>query len=305
MEKQNQEKKKSKSRGVYITIIAITGIALILSMFSNVFLWNTSNQNSQLALSKVDSLMYFYNLRDSLTSQINEEEIKIENMVDMLNNNNDSFNEVITKKQMEIASLKMMLRKGGNNSDLLVLKESISRLTAINTALRKRIEEVQNENSEYKNKLAVQQSQINELSTQKNNLQNKVENVSVEIKVGGLTVVPNGIKKGINTPVYKAKEVDFLDLSFDVYENKLFNKKIDKEYIIRIIDPDGIVLSNNNNQLTNSEDVFTAKESVRFLGKAQKVQLTFEQASKYKKGKYNVELKESNKIVQKTNFNLI
>jgi predicted nuclease with TOPRIM domain len=110
----------------------------------------------------------------------------------------------------------------------------------MNTAMRKRIEDLQNENSDYKNKLTSQQNQITDLNTQKNILQNKVDSVS-EPKIGGLTVVPNADKRGISYPVYKAKKVDYLEVSFEVYENKLSTKKVDKEYIIRVLYPNGFV----------------------------------------------------------------
>jgi flagellar basal body-associated protein FliL len=301
---QNQERKPQKSKAVFITIIFVVGVALILSFIANAILWNTGNQKNELAISKIDSLMYFYSLRDSLTRQINEEELKVENMQSMLSNSNDSFANLLQEKKSEISSLRRMVRSEGNNSNILALKESISRLTSMNAALRKRIEDLQKENTDYKTKVTAQQNQINDLNSQKNILQNKVESAS-EPRIGGLTVVPNADKKGVSFPVYKAKEVDYLDVSFEVYENKLSTKKVDKEYIIRILDPDGIVLSNDNNQLTNSTEVYTAKESVRVNGKAQKIQIKHEQTAKYKKGKYSVELKDNNKIIQTTDFNLI
>lgn len=100
-------------------------------------------------------------------------------------------------------------------------------------------------------------------------------------------------------------KVERLQITFDVLGNKLTDKAVKKDYMVRVMDPDGIVLSNNNTKLSNSDDVYTVKESVTFNGVQQKIKVNFTQTPSYKKGKYKVELKEGDEVKQTFSFELL
>jgi hypothetical protein len=112
-------------------------------------------------------------------------------------------------------------------------------------------------------------------------------------------------KKGVFIPIYKSKKVERLQITFDVLGNKLTDKAVKKDYMVRVMDPDGIVLSNNNTKLSNSDDLYTIKESVTFNGVQQKIKENFTQTPSYKKGKYKVELKEGDEVKQTFSFELL
>lgn len=296
--------KKGKGK---IAVIVILGLLLAGSLGSNYWLYSKEQSSSELAISKIDSLNYYNSLKDSLYAKINEEELKVHNLrteIAMYQSDNDSLRQLLEEKLDKIAALRAMVSSGGSTSKLRALKDSLERLTKVNAEFKQTIETVLMENEDYKAKMLAQQSEIDELNSQKRNLTDKVE-VAAQPKVGSLNVVPTYEKKGQYIPMFKAKKVDRLEISFDVLANKLTEKKVEKVYIVRIIDPDGIVLSNNNNQLSNSSEVYTAKETVNFDGKLQKFKINHKQSASYKKGKYKVELKEDEVIVQTAEFVLI
>src|SRR6185295_9076728 len=114
------------------------------------------------------------------------------------------------------------------------------------------------------------------LEGQKKTLTDKV-NIAAQPVVGPITVTPQYEKKGMYIPIYKAKKVDRLQITFEVMGNKLTDKTVEKEYIVRIKNPDGIVLSNDNKTVRSSDDVYTVKESVSFNGTAQPIKINFTQ----------------------------
>jgi len=94
-------------------------------------------------------------------------------------------------------------------------------------------------------------------------------------------------------------------ITFDLLNNKLTDQPINKKYIIRIKNPDGIILSNSNSRLTNIDDVFTHEEDVTFNGTQQKIKIEYNQDAAYKKGKYSVELRDGKEIKHTFSFELL
>ena len=106
----------------------------------------------------------------------------------------------------------------------------------------------------------------------------------------------------------KANQIRNLSVSCDALENVLITSPIFEEVTIRIIDPNGGILSTTNTSLQNKSDVYSLKESLMFDGSKQKVTFKFplkgELDRKLKKGQYTTELWTGGLLRQKNTFEL-
>ena len=295
--------KKSKGKGVLIALLLIVAIG---SGIGNFMLWSKEKTAKAIANSKIDSLSAYHNLKDSLYAALSEEEKKVEGLrteIALYQNDTDSLKQLLDASMAKISSLRAMVANGGSTGKLRALKDSVSRLSAANRAFISQMDSMLNQNEDYLARLQERENKIAALESQKRILNDKV-NIAAQPSVGPVIVTPMYIKKGVYLPIYKSKKVERLQITFDILGNKLTDKAVKKDYMVRVMDPDGIVLSNNNTRLSNSDDLYTIKESVTFNGVQQKIKENFTQSPSYKKGKYKVELKEGGEVKQTFSFEL-
>jgi hypothetical protein len=110
------------------------------------------------------------------------------------------------------------------------------------------------------------------------------------------------------TKTTKVNQIRNLSVSCEALENVLVTSPIFEEITIRIIDPNGGVLSTTNTSLQNKSDVYSLKETLMFDGSKQKVTFKFplkgELDRKLKKGQYTTELWTGGLLRQKNTFEL-
>lgn len=104
----------------------------------------------------------------------------------------------------------------------------------------------------------------------------------------------------------RASKIHKFKLSYDILENPMVTEIVEEEVTIRLIDPDGGVLSLTNKKLQDKSQVYTVKEVVKFDGALQKVKVNFPPSGtlkgKLKKGKYTTELWTRGLLRQKNTF---
>jgi hypothetical protein len=83
----------------------------------------------------------------------------------------------------------------------------------------------------------------------------------------------------------------------------LIEQPVEQEVKIRIVGPEGEILTKDNKSLTDKSTLYSLKETVVFDGEQQKVKLYFTAAA-FKKGKYTVELWADETMKQKNTFTL-
>jgi hypothetical protein len=92
----------------------------------------------------------------------------------------------------------------------------------------------------------------------------------------------------------KAKNAHKFNISFTILENPLISASMSEEVTIRIIGPEGEVLSTTNPTLTNKKDVYSLKQEISFDGSAMTEKWAFPQSGnvdqKLKKGRYTTQL---------------
>ncbi|MEZ4803996.1 MAG: hypothetical protein R2852_00515 [Bacteroidia bacterium] len=303
IEEQEIVKPKKGRTGIIILLLLL----FLGSASVNFWLWDKEKKATTIVNSKIDSLQSYHTLKDSLYAALAEEEEKVAGLraeIIMYQEDNDSLRLLLDEKLAKIASLRAMVRRGGSPATLRALKDSLSRISASNLEFKGQVDSLLLQNDDYKSKLIQQENQIAALENQKKMLNDKVD-IASQPSCGPVIVTPMYEKKGVYIPQFKARKVDRLQITFDILGNKLTAKTVDKEYLVRIMDPDGIVLSNNNKQLSSSDELYTVKENVSFNGTQQKIKVNFTQDPSYKKGKYKVELKEGSEVIQTFSFELM
>jgi hypothetical protein len=304
MDDSAQEKKHGKGKTVTIVLLLLL---LLGSVGSSIFLWNKEQHSTGIALSKIDTLQSLNSLRDSLYNELAIEQEKVANLrleISLYQGENDSLLQLLKGKESKINSLRALIGQGGSGKSYRALKDSIAVFRNNNLAFRTRVDSLLLQNEAYLAKLNEQESTISQLEKEKSTLSKKV-NIAAQPNVGPVRVEPQYDKKGIFTPINKAKKVERLMITFDLLNNKLTAQPINKKYIIRIKNPDGIILSNSNSRLTNIDDVFTHEEDITFNGTQQKIRIEYTQDAAYKKGKYSVELRDGKEIKQTFSFELL
>lgn len=190
-----------------------------------------------------------------------------------------------------------------------------------------KVEDLRKQLEEAKRKIAELMAQIEQLTKEKDDylaqLNNEksakaileAENIDLKDRLdrgarpqfGALLI--NGLmdKKGMLMLTDKAKSIAKLQINFDVLENPLVTQPIDEEVIIRIIDPNGNVVTTNA-KLTDKSKLASMNQTITFDGGLQKVKWTYPEkgvlTGKLLKGKYVAELWTRGLMRQKNNFTL-
>ncbi len=307
MEEQNMDPQQPKSNGKTILLI-ILGLLLGGSGVFNYMLWDKEQKASAMAASNIDSLNQMNLLKDSLYTILHDEEASVASLrleISLYQSENDSLKQVLALKEQKIASLRAQIGgSGGSPKKLRALKDSLERIVIENGEFKTKVQTLLMENEDYRAQLAAKEEKINALNSSNQKLTDKVT-IAAEPNVGPVIVTPMYNKKGIDMPIYKAKKVEKLVITFDVLGNQLTEKMVEKTYSVRVIDPDGIVLSNDNGTLRDSKDVYTIKEDISFDGTQKKIKKDFKQEPKFKKGRYKVELKDGDEVKNTFSFELI
>ena len=144
------------------------------------------------------------------------------------------------------------------------------------------------------------------LAVENTDLKDRIQRGAIPQFGALITSSYNKKKKLVN----KSKKVTEFLITFDIENNPLVTEIVEEEVTIRLIDPDGGVLSKNNKRLRDKSQVFTLKESITFDGAHQKVKWKFPPRGrgsldgKLKKGKYTTELWTRGLLRQTNTFTL-
>lgn len=204
------------------------------------------------------------NLRNSSAFNAKQYEAKIRN-----------YTALLAEKDQEIAKLR---------EENQTLTTSNQTLTQENTGLKTDLETTRKSYGDSVSTLATQNRELSEKVTIASAL--KAENISV------YAISPKGKERDGGT--YKARRVDKIRVSFRLADNPLTQKE-NKDVYLRILDPDGAVVSDmatgsGNFTFNGSDLVYTAKQSVLYTNSHQTVDFVYSRGQAYKKGKHAIEL---------------
>jgi uncharacterized protein YoxC len=316
-------------------VIVILVILLLLSAGTNTFFYLNGNKSGE----QTKNELALMKAKDSLQSELQRLEDSLNSVVKSLQSENQSLtakvgelegdkNPKILAAYRQISILRRQLLAGTRSSD----KTSTSTSNANggisdfgSKAGKGNLDELRRQLAEAKKKIAFLTSQIDSLTNQKNqliadldnerNAKKVLETENVELKerlekgampqFGTLITTTFDPKGG---EIYKSKKVDKFKITFDVLENPMTTSPVEEEVTIRIIDPNGGVLSSTNKTLEDKSKVYTIKQTITLVGAVQKVKWSFpgkgSLLGKLGKGRYITELWTRGLLRQKNTFEL-
>ena len=289
-------------------LTAILGVGMAASLGGNAFLFVQQQKLSKAASEKDaavlmrDSLQKtLLNMRDSVEMMIamQEENQRMAGKIQELETDN---NNRMAKEMNLLSRIKELQRQmaGMSPAELAKFKTDLA-------AKDQQIKELQTYLSKVKDERDAQTRQLESERQSRSSMEQENNAMRGIIEKGRAAqfgpVLTYGIRtaKGSQEETFKSKQVEKLKITFDIIENPLVEQPMEQEVKIRIVGPEGEILSKNTKQLMDKSEIYTLKEIIVFDGSHQKVKLYFSQAA-FKKGKYSVELWSDNVIRQKNTF---
>lgn len=198
-------------------------------------------------------------------------------------------------------------KSGRGGAEVEDLRKQLEEARAKVAELMAQIEALTKEKNDYVAQLTAEKDRSATLESENVELKDRLDK-GARPQFGALLVTGLFDKKGVMTETMKAKSIDKIRVTFDVLENPMVTQPLEEEIVIRIIDPNGGVLSTTNTKLTDKSKVNSLKNTIQFDGALQKVKWNFPDkgllTGKLMKGKYIAELWTRGLMRQKNNFTL-
>lgn len=212
-----------------------------------------------------------------------------------------------TAKKSTKESRKAAKSGKGGDGNVEDLRKQLEEARAKVAELMALVESLTNEKNEMVMMMNAEKDRAATLESENVELKDRLDK-GARPQFGALLVTGLYDKKGIMTETMKSKTVDKIRVTFDVLENPMVTQPLEEEVMIRIIDPNGGVLSTTNSKLTDKSKVTSLKQTIQFDGALQKVKWSFPEkgllTGKLMKGKYTAELWTRGLMRQKNNFTL-
>lgn len=322
-------------------LTAVLVILLLASLGSNTFLYINKMDSDK----ELQNKMAVMKSKDSLQDVLNKMEDSLNNVIQTFQNENQTLvlkveelegdkNPRVIAAMQEIYRLRREIASGAAVGSSTSTSTSGGKISTKESRKASRsgkdgnIDDLRKQLEEAKAKVAELMALVESLTREKNDYMTQLnaekdrsatlESENVELKdrldkgarpqFGALLVSGLYDKKGIMSETMKAKSVEKIRVTFDVLENPMVTQPLEEEVIIRIIDPNGGVLSTTNAKLTDKSKVTSLKNTIQFDGALQKVKWSFPEkgllTGKLIKGKYTAELWTRGLMRQKNNFTL-
>lgn len=174
------------------------------------------------------------------------------------------------------------------------LKAENEKLVASNDSLHTHVGTLTSERERLVQRQAELTDSVVTFTAQNKELSAKVSKAAA-LKAQNLKVLAvNSRGKTKDKDEYKASRVDKLKLVFNLPENELTAQE-PKDIYVRVLDPDGAVVADDATgsgefEIDGAPSKFTTRESIAYQNNNQKVEMLYDNASKFRPGKYNVEL---------------
>jgi len=309
-----------------LTVVLV--ILLLASLGSNTFLYINKMKSDK----ELQNKMAVMKAKDSLQAELIRMEDSLNLVIQTFQNENQTFMQEIYRLRREIAngisgdgsgstagtdgatakkstkeSRKAAKSGKGGDGNVEDLRKQLEEARAKVAELMALVESLTKEKNDFMTQLTAEKDRSATLESENVELKDRLDK-GARPQFGALLVTGLYDKKGIMTETMKSKTVDKIRVTFDVLENPMVTQPLEEEVIIRIIDPNGGVLSTTNSKLTDKSKVTSLKQTIQFDGALQKVKWSFPEkgllTGKLMKGKYTAELWTRGLMRQKNNFTL-
>lgn len=323
---QNSTKKNSLTLFIilFIASLALSGF-LFFKYAKNAS--KIENQNKELSLAyealnlHADSLQNeldkaMQKLQDEINKNLAQEDLKEDLRVQLISKKSELASAYVRIKRLinsdgnvpniDVAS---NIKNTGNPKNLLSAKDKISKLVKLNYEYIDRIEKLQNQYISEKIKSDSTGYIASKLKNNNDSL--KIDNMLIKdklskvnsIRISRLNVYPIREKNSVQEVVNKAKKTQRLKISFQVQANEIIEQE-EKELVIRIIAPDGYVLTQYIDELSDTDDLFSMVEKMTYDGTEKSIVYYYDQEAKYSAGIYQIEIYNNNQLICQNDFYL-
>jgi predicted nuclease with TOPRIM domain len=299
-----QDKNQTESKGNRLVILL--GVLLGISVILNIYLLNrTTGAETQVTeeKAKVDSLNSFKRALENDFQAMTYE-------LDQFKGKNIQLDSLLEKANTDIARQKSQIeRLIKENKDIDLLKRQLAEMKAIRDGYREQIDQLIKENKELRFANINLSNEVDNLNKTTKDLSQKVELASA-LRAEALEVMPMREKgRGKLEVTEKAKRVSKINTKFVIAENKVAAKG-QRDVILRILKPDGYVLTDPNNgsgsftkEDGRSSD-FTLKNRVDYSNDRTEVMFEWDQLEELKAGLYIAEVYVDGKLMANYKFDL-
>jgi hypothetical protein len=154
----------------------------------------------------------------------------------------------------------------------------------------------------FSGKVSYYQSENDSLLEVNDTLNSRMGRLAI-LRVADLFITPQREKKDEFIPTFKASKVENLKINFTLLPSNAIAPG-EKDLILRIVGPGGVVLLENLNTLRDSDELYSMEHTVNYTGKEQKVNLTYTQEAEYRSGNYSLELYQNGQLLDRISFTL-
>jgi hypothetical protein len=296
---QNTEAKKNNRLAI------VLGVFLALSLIGNVYLLNrSSTAETQVTeeQAKVDSLNSFKRALENDFQAMTYE-------LDQFKGKNIQLDSLLEKANTDILRQKQQIeRLIRENKDIDLLKRQLAEMKVIRDGYREQIETLIKENKELRFANINLTQEVDQLSRTTQDLSQKVQLAS-ELRAENLVVQPMREKgRGKLELTEKAKRVSKINTTFVIAENKVAGKG-NREVVLRIVKPDGYVLTDANNgsgtfTREGRTSDYTMMKTVDYQNTRTEVVFEWDQLEELKTGLYVAEVYMNGTLMGTNKFNL-
>lgn len=283
--------------GVVVALVAIAVAVLIYHHFYTKPLMQENEELKELAeleKQEMESQYREFDLQyeqlqqtirnDSLIAQIEQERRKTQQLLEELERTKATDAAEIKRLKAEIASLREVLKS------YIMQVDSLNRLN----------QSLSEENTQIKTQMAEQTTQITTLSTERNQLKDKV-NIAAQLDATAFWVTPKN-KKGKDTQ--KVKDMKRLAFGFTIVKN-VTAPNGQRTLYARILKPDNTVMGKRGTLAYESTTLeYTEKKYIDYTGEEEKVTMYSDVAEYLEAGTYRIFIFCDSQMIGQTNFTL-
>jgi outer membrane murein-binding lipoprotein Lpp len=283
----------------------VLGVFLVFSVIGNIYLLNRSNTAETQVTeeqAKVDSLNSFKRALENDFQAMTYE-------LDQFKGKNIQLDSLLEKANTDILRQKQQIeRLIRENKDIDLLKRQLAEMKVIRDGYREQIETLIKENKELRFANINLTQEVDQLSRTTQDLSQKVQLAS-ELRAENLIVQPMREKgRGKLELTEKAKRVSKINTTFVIAENKVAGKG-PREVVLRIVKPDGYVLTDANNgsgtfTREGRTSDYTLMKTVDYQNSRTEVVFEWDQLEELKTGLYIAEVYMNGTLMGTNKFNL-
>lgn len=289
---ENFDKPKRKNTWIYVGIIA-------LLLATNIYLFLQKKNERQEKLVVTEQLQQSTSEKEVLQNEYNAALARL----DDLTSQNANLKKKLSSRDSDIQHTKDRIKAilANANATQTELKEARSLIKGLN----QKIDDYEIQIAALKKQNQTLTGERDSVVVKNDSLQKRID-VAKRLHASNIQLIPINLRRGGRKEITteKARKVDLLRVSFDIDEN-LLAEDGSKEFDIRIVNPDGILLSN---AALGSGSFIDTKGKTQYYSVSKVVNLTsgmplqgidvdWRQAASYEKGAYIVEVYSEGQLI--------